>query len=57
MEDEKIHSNCLNNLIAAQKRKISLTDYSGFNILDNFNIDIVFTFDKHFKENGYRILE
>ena len=55
--DEKIHNNCLSNLIAAQKRKISLTDYSSFHILDNFNIDKVFTFDRHFKEKGYKILE
>ena len=55
--DEKIHDNCLNNLIAAEKRKISLTDYSSFYILDNFKIDSVFTFDKHFKEKDYKILE
>jgi len=55
--DEKIHNNCLNNLIAAEKRKISLTDYSSFYILDNFNIDKVFTFDKHFKEKDYKFLE
>ncbi len=55
--DEKIHNNCLNNLIAAEKRKISLTDYSSFYILDNFKIDSVFTFDKHFKEKNYKFLE
>ena len=55
--DEKIHNNCLNNLVAAEKRKISLTDYSSFYILDNFNIDKVFTFDKHFKEKDYKFLE
>ena len=55
--DEKINNDCLNNLIAAEKRKISLTDYSSFFILDSFKIDRVFTFDKHFKEKGYQILE
>jgi predicted nucleic acid-binding protein len=55
--DEKINNDCLNNLIAAEKRKISLTDYSSFYILDSFKIDRVFTFDKHFKEKGYQILE
>ena len=55
--DEKIHNNSLNNLIAAEKRKISLTDYSSFYILDSFKIDRAFTFDKHFKEKGYQILE
>jgi len=54
--DEKIHNDCLNNLITAEKRKISLTDYSSFYILDSFKIDRVFTFDKHFKEKGYQIL-
>ncbi|MDD3521123.1 MAG: PIN domain-containing protein, partial [Actinomycetota bacterium] len=47
--DEKIHNNSLSNLIAAEKKKISLTDYSSFYILDNYNIDKVFTFDNHFK--------
>ena len=55
--DEKVHNDCLNNLIAAEKRKISLTDYSSFYILDCFKIGSVFTFDKHFKEKGYQILE
>jgi uncharacterized protein len=55
--DEKINNDCLNNLIAAEKRKISLTDYSSFYILDSFKIERVFTFDKHFKEKGYQILE
>jgi predicted nucleic acid-binding protein len=55
--DEKINNDCLNNLIAAEKRKISLTDYSSFYILDSYKIDRVFTFDKHFKEKGYQILE
>lgn len=54
--DEKIHNNSLNNLIAAEKKKISLTDYSSFYILDNYNIDKVFTFDNHFKEKNYKIL-
>ena len=55
--DEKIHSNSLNNLMAAQKRKISLTDYSSFYIIDSYKIEMVFTFDKHFKEKDYKILE
>jgi len=55
--DEKINNDCLNNLIAAEKRKISLTDYSSFYILDSLKIGRVFTFDKHFKEKGYQILE
>ncbi|MHB1254494.1 MAG: type II toxin-antitoxin system VapC family toxin [Candidatus Humimicrobiaceae bacterium] len=55
--DEKVHNDCLNNLIAAEKRKISLTDYSSFHILDSFKIDMVFTFDKHFKEKDYKSLE
>jgi predicted nucleic acid-binding protein len=55
--DEKIHNNCLNNLITEQKIKVSLTDYSSFYILDNFNINRVFTFDKHFREKDYKILE
>jgi predicted nucleic acid-binding protein len=46
--DEKINNECL---------KISLTDYSSFYILDSFKIGRVFTFDKHFKEKGYQILE
>jgi hypothetical protein len=55
--DEKINNDCLDNLIAAEKRKVSLTDYSSFYILDNFKIGSVFTFDKHLKEKGYQILE
>ena len=39
--DEKIHNDCLSNLISAEKRKVSLTDYTSFYILDNFKIDAV----------------
>ncbi len=55
--DEKIHNNCLNNLIAAEKKKVSLTDYSSFYILDSFKIDKIFTFDRYFKDRGYKFLE
>jgi len=55
--DEKIHNDCLNNLISSEKKKISLTDYSSFYILDNFKIDSVFTFDKHFREKDFKFLE
>lgn len=54
--DEEIYNNSLNNLVVAEKKKISLTDYSSFYILDNYNIDKVFTFDKNFKERSYKIL-
>ena len=55
--DEKIHNNSLSNLVSAQKRKISLTDYTSFHIIDGYKIDTVFTFDKHFKERDFKILE
>lgn len=55
--DERIHNECLSNMIAAQRKKVSLTDYCSFYILDNFNIGKIFTFDKHFKERNYNILE
>jgi uncharacterized protein len=55
--DESIHESALNSLIASQRKKVSLTDYCSFYILDNYKIDKVFTFDGYFEEKGYEILQ
>jgi len=55
--DEKINNNSLNSLVSAQKRTFSLTDYTSFQIIDGYKIDMVFMFDKHFKERDFNILE
>lgn len=55
--DESIHESALSVLISAQRKKVSLTDYCSFYILDNYNIDKVFTFDGHFAEKGYNVLQ
>lgn len=55
--DETLHNLCINNLIIANRKKVSLVDYTGFEIMKQLNINKVFTFDYHFKEVGFEIIK
>jgi len=54
--DETLHNLCVNNLIIANRKKVSLVDYTSFEIMRKLNIIKVFTFDYHFREIGFEII-
>jgi predicted nucleic acid-binding protein len=54
--DETLHNLCVNNLIIANRKKVSLVDYTSFEIMRKLNISKVFTFDYHFREIGFEII-
>jgi predicted nucleic acid-binding protein len=55
--DEDVHNFCVNTQIAADRKKVSLVDYTSFEIMRRLNIRQAFTFDNHFKDMGFEILK
>lgn len=55
--DETLQNLCINNLIIANRKNVSLVDYTSFEIMKQLNINKVFTFDCHFKEMGFEIIK
>lgn len=49
----EIHRISVAALLTASKRKLSLVDCSSFEIMRSLNIGVVFTFDPHFREQGF----
>lgn len=50
---EANHQSGISNVISAGKRNISLVDYVSFDVMRRLGIKTAFTFDKHFKEQGF----
>ncbi len=55
--DADWHEKALNRLFALNRKKISLVDCLSFVIMEAREIQIVFSFDEHFKENGFSLAE
>lgn len=51
--DDFLHRQAFNALLIANKRNLSLVDCTSFNTMRQMNIMKVFTFDKHFAEQGF----
>ena len=54
--DETQHNIALQHVLAANRRQLSLVDYSCFETMRRMNIEKVFTFDSHFREQGFEII-
>jgi len=54
--DELIHKRAMGALLAANRRDLSLVDCTSFDIMRQFGLDKVFTFDPHFREQGFSIV-
>ena len=51
--DNDIHHASITGLLTANRRALSLVDCVSFEIMRTIQIKAVFTFDKHFKEQGF----
>jgi predicted nucleic acid-binding protein len=54
--DEEQHSLALETVFQLNRRKLSLVDCSAFQTMRRLGIDTVFTFDDHFREEGFKVI-
>jgi len=51
--NEPIHQTGVMSMLAADKKRLSLTDCISFNMMRRLGIKSAFAFDRHFKEQGF----
>ena len=49
------YSRAIQRLFALNSRKLSLVDCLSFEIMESQEIEVVFTFDMHFSQNGFTV--
>jgi len=54
--DEEQHDAAINHVISANRRQLSLVDCSAFETMHRLGIETVFTFDKHFRDQGFKVI-
>ncbi len=53
---EEYHSQALENVLTSNRRRLSLVDCSAFETMRRLGIDTAFTFDSHFREEGFNVI-
>jgi predicted nucleic acid-binding protein len=54
--DKAIHKQAMSALLAANRRDLTLVDTTSFEILRETGMDSVFSFDAHFREQGFKVI-
>ncbi len=54
--DEDQHSAIVQDVLSANRRQLSLVDCSAFATMRREGIETAFTFDAHFREQGFRVI-
>jgi predicted nucleic acid-binding protein len=54
--DEEQHAAAIHHVLSANRRNLSLVDCSAFETMRQLGIDTVFTFDEHFREQGFKVI-
>ncbi len=54
--DEERHNNSIQRVLSAHRRRLSLVDCSAFETMRRRGIETAFTFDPHFREEGFRVI-
>lgn len=52
--DEPLHRRAMAALLTANSRDLSLVDCVSFELMRQLGLDTAFTFDAHFREQGFR---
>ncbi len=54
--DQELHEATIQRLLAANRRQLSLVDCSSFETMRRLKLETVFTFDEHFREQGFTVI-
>jgi predicted nucleic acid-binding protein len=54
--DESLHNSIMQMVLSSDKRTISFIDRSSFDSMRRNNTSTAFTFDKHFRDQGFEII-
>jgi predicted nucleic acid-binding protein len=54
--DEDMHQASVMRVLSSNRRQLSLVDCSSFETMRRLGLDTVFTFDAHFREQGFNII-
>lgn len=54
--DNSLYQETITTYLTANRRQLSLVDCSSFIVMYRFNINTAFTFDNHFREQGFEVL-
>lgn len=50
------HEAAIHTVLTANRRSLSLVDCASFETMRRLRIETVFTFDEHFKEQGFKVV-
>ena len=54
--DNSLYQQTITTYLTANRRQLSLVDCSSFIVMYRLNINKAFTFDNHFREQGFEVL-
>jgi len=54
--EETIHQQASNAVLTANRKNLSLVDCASFSVMRHLGVKNVFSFDRHFKEQGFKCL-
>jgi uncharacterized protein len=54
--DESLHNSIVEFALTTNRRQLSLVDLASFDTMRRYNINTTFTFDNHFREQGFEVI-
>lgn len=53
---DDVHITAVADLLLSKRRSISLVDWTSFTVMKSLGIKEVFTFDRHFSKQGFKVV-
>lgn len=54
--DDDLYQQAVTSFLSANRRQLSMVDCASFITMHRYDISVVFTFDRHFSEQGFEVL-